>query len=551
VILGLVAVAFYLPMIGWGLPRATAPDRTKTFATDEILPLEALAEMHNTFVVSKPDRNYGYPWWHYFVVAAAQAPYVAYLAAIGDLHGGSPDYPFGLRDPVKALRTLTVIGRLVSVFMAAGVVIAAYLFSNLLWGHATGLAAAVLTMLNYLMCYYGSTGNLDVPAFFWSACGLVVFATILVDGLTPRRAAWLGVLAGVATATKDQSVLLFLPLGLALLLPAFQRSPTSAPPVRALLAGLGAALISYFFATGMAVDPWRHLTHMYAMFFDPSRVTAAGAYRVPAPKTWAGIAGLARGFAHAAGNAFTLPVVLASLVGMLLAARETPRYLVLLLPVPAVFFLLIVPTGLVVVRYLLPLTLVVDAFAAHAVLALRRTRWQRACVPVFVLLCAWRAVIAADLAYARQHDTRYAAASWLTTHVQAGERIEFFGVAETMPPLPADIPTRRIAGRTRWVGEHGHGGKILQYLASDGPEFLVIVPDWTSRPGMAYSADCPPEVYDALADGAAGYTLVAYFPPQTLLPASLPRPPLDNPSVCPPVRVFARRDVAERLRRQP
>ena len=148
--------------------------------------------------------NYGYPWWHYFVVAAAQAPYIAYLSVTGELHNGTPHYPFGLRDPVNSLRVvLTLIGRLVSVLMGAGVVIAAYLFSSVLWGHATGLAAAVLTMLSYLMCYYSGTGDLsDVPAFFWSACGLVVFATVLVDGLTPRRAAWLGVLAGVATATE-------------------------------------------------------------------------------------------------------------------------------------------------------------------------------------------------------------------------------------------------------------------------------------------------------------------------------------------------------------
>jgi hypothetical protein len=547
VLLGLVAVALYLPMIGWGLPEATAPHRTKTFAADEILPLEALAEMHNTFVVSKPDRNYGYPWWHYFVVAVAQAPYVAYLAATGELQGGQPDYPFGLRDPVHALRILTLIGRFVSVLMGAGVVVAAYFFSKILWGHATGVAAAVLTMLSYLMCYYGSTGNLDVPVFFWSACGLVVFAAIVVCGLTVRRGVWLGVLAGVATATKDQAVILFLPLGMALLFPAFHRSPGSSSPLRALLAGFGAAVAAYVLAAGMAVDPWRHVTHVHALFFDPSRVTAAGAYRVPAPKTWAGVVSLLHSFWHAAGSAFSMPVLLASFAGMWLAARETPRYLVFLLPVPALFVLLFLPTGLVVLRYLLPLTLILDAFAAHAALALRRSRWSRASIPVLVVLCAWRFAIAADLAYARQHDTRYGAASWLITHVQQGERVEFFGVAETLPPLPADIHTRRVAGRIQWVGEHGHGGRVLQYLAADGPEFLVIVPDWTSQPWMAHSADCPPEVYNALVDGTAGYTLVAYFPPQALLPASLQRPALDNPSVNPPVRIFARRDVAARV----
>lgn len=546
-ILGTLAVALYAPLIGWGVPYATAPDRTKTFATDEILPLEALAEMRNTFVVSRPDRNYGYPWWHYFVVAVAQAPYVAYLAASGGLQAATPEFPFGLRDPVSTLRTLTLIGRVVSILMGAGVVIAAYAFSNILWGHATAVVAALLTMLNYLMVYYSRTGNLDVPAFFWTALGLVVFAEILVAGFTSRRAVWLGLFAGLAMATKDQALVIFLPLGAALLLPHFNRLPGSNYAMRPLLVGLVAAVVTYAVATGMLVDPRRHLTHVYALFFDPQRVAAGAVYRPPLPKTWEGTAHLVRAFAEDVVTAFSLPVVLAFIVGLLLVVRAAPDRLVLLLPLPVLFFLLILPTRTPVLRYLLPLTLVVDAFAAYAVLAVRQSRWRPMWLPLVVLLCGWRLAIAADLTYAQRHDTRYAASQWLTSHVRPGERIEFFGVAETMPPLPAGITTRRIAGRTHWVGELGHGGEMLRYLASTGPEFLVTVPDWTSTPGMQHSADCPREVYQALSDGSAGYALMAYFSPQTLLPRPLQRPPLDNPSVCPPVRVFARRDIARRL----
>src|SRR4051794_17453916 len=120
----LTAVFLYVPLIGWGVPEATAPDRTKTVATDEILPLEGLAEMHSTFIVSKPDRNYGYPWFHYFETAVVQAPYLAYAKLTGALSSPSPEFPFGFRDPVKALRWLTWLGRLLSVLMAAGIVVA-------------------------------------------------------------------------------------------------------------------------------------------------------------------------------------------------------------------------------------------------------------------------------------------------------------------------------------------------------------------------------------------------------------------------------------------
>jgi 4-amino-4-deoxy-L-arabinose transferase-like glycosyltransferase len=546
-LLGGLAIVLYAPMIGWGVPYATTPDRTKTFATDEILPLEALAEMHNTFVISKADRNYGYPWWHYFVVAAAQAPYLGYLIWTGGLHGASPEFPFGLRDPVAALRALTLIGRSVSVVMGAGVVIAAYLFSSILWGHATAMVAALLTMLNYLMVYYSRTGNLDVPACFWTALGLVLFARILVAGLTPRRAAWFGGFAGLAMATKDQALVVFLPLGAALLLPRFNRPAGSNYAIRPLLIGLGTSVLAYVVATGMVVDPQRHLTHVYALLFDPRRVTAAAAYLPPHPKTWEGMLQLLRDFEATMVAAFSLPVLLVSIAGALLVWRTAADRLVLLLPLPALFFLLVLPTRVAVLRYLLPLTLIIDAFAAYAVLALRRSRWRPLWLPLVVLLCGWRLAIAADLTYAQAHDTRYAAGRWLATHVRPGERLEFFGVAETLPPLPAAIGTRRVAGRTQWVGERGHGAKLLAYLASAGPEFLVMVPDWTSGRGMEHSADCPPEVYRAMLDGTLGYIQVAYFAPTSLLPGPLHRPPLDNPSVCPPVRVFARRDVAQRL----
>ena len=158
-----------------------------------------------------------------------------------------------------------------------------------------------------------------------------------------------------------------------------------------------------------------------------------------------------------------------------------------------------VPTGLVVLRYLLPLTLIVDAFAAHAVLALRRARAGGVPVcPVFALLCAWRLAIAVDLTYAQEHDTRYDAATWLAAHVHPGERVEYFrGHCDFAAAARRDfdavgLPDARSLGRRArpWPGSdsdlfdgrvHGVPGEC--------------VPDWTSLPGMQHSADCPPDVY--------------------------------------------------------
>lgn len=547
--LALMAVALYAPLIGWGAPQATAPNRIKTFATDEILPLETLAEMHNTFVVSKPDRSYGYPWWHYFVGAAAQAPYLSYLRLTGGLGVSSPEYPYGLQDPVQSLRWLTLIGRMVSVLMGAGVVVAAYYFGSVLWGHLAGVVTALLTMFNYLMFYYSRTGNPDVPAFFWSSVGLAIFAKILIAGLTVRRAAWLGVFAGLAMATKDQAVVIFLPLGCCLLFPRLIQTSESSTRWRPILAGLAASLIAYAVGTGLIVDPQRHLTHVHALFFDQQRVTGAFAYWPPHPRTLAGTMNLFGDYLRKLASSASLPVLLTAVAGVSLALRYRPRLLILLLPAPALFVMVIWPAGIAVLRYLLPLSLLVSAFAAYALMEARGSRLRPIWIPLLVILCGWQLLIGADLTYAQYHDTRYEAADWFKREAKAGDRVEYFSAPETMPYLSSGIISRPVAGRVRWVGEFGHGPAVLQYLMKEGPEYVVVVPDWTSQPGMERSADCPPEVYAALKDGSAGYALAAYFPPRSLFARFFTsgwrvRPPLDNPSVCPPARIFARRDVS-------
>lgn len=547
-ILFLAATLLYAPLIGWGIPRATAPDRTKTFATDEILPLEGLAEMHNTFVVSKPDRNYGYPWWHYFVTAAAQTPYLIYARITGNLGSPSPEYPFGFRDPVAGLRWLSLIGRFVSVLMAASIVVAAFLFARNLWGYAVGVLAGVLTLLNYLMVYYSRTGNLDVPVTFWTSIGLVIYSVILTRGFTVRAGVWLGIFTAMAIATKEQAVLVFLPLGVALLFPAMY--PVEGGQVRSWrphLWALAASIATYLIATGMLVDPYRHIHHVYALLFQPASLNSMGFYRPGHPRTWEGTAGMYKEFFQGLIWTSSLPVVLLALAGAWAAFRADKRQLIFLIPVIAMFVGLVLPVRTLALRYFLPLVIILCGFAAYGIFQVTRRRLRWALVPLITLACGWEFAIAADLSYAQYHETRVTTAQWIHDHAHSGDHIEYFGVREALPPLPADIPTRRIAGRIEWKKESGHGPRVLEYLANGGPEFVFITPDVTAKPGVPYSGDCPPEVYEALLHGATNYTQVAYYPTPTILPAWFRRPRLDYPTVAPPVRLFARKDIVSRL----
>ena len=542
--LGLIALVLYAPLVGWGLPYATAPDRIKTFATDEILPLEGLAEMRSTFVSAAPDRNLGYPWWHYFVVSAVQAPYLATLWVTGDLSETTAVYPFGLRDPVRALQMLTIIGRAVSVLMGMGVVLCSFFFARTFWGERAGVVAGLLTSVSSPMAYYSRTGNLDVPAFFWSAVALAILAAVLARGMTIGRAAWMAAFAALGVATKEQAAALVAPACLVLMLTTLARRsgrPRSwAPLVVATLVGIGV----YAAATGMLVDPRRHLAHLDALLFDRHRLSRAAAYFPPSALSGSGFVSIAGQSLAGLSAMMSLPVLAVSAVGFAVAVRRSAWHLIWLLAFVATFVLFIWLPGIVVVRYFLPLTLFVDAFAAYALVSLRTTRFRAAFVPLLVGLVGLRLLAVLDLSYAQRHDTRYQAADWVRAHHRTGDRLEYFGVTETLPPLDAAVDSRRIMGRVRWVGETGHGPAVLDYLRRAGPTYVIVIPDWTSRPEMPHSADCPPEVYAALLDGTAGYSLVAYFAPPALWPAPFRRPRFDNPSVAPPVRIFARTAAA-------
>ena len=79
--------------------------------------------------------------------------------------------------------------------------------------------------------------------------------------------------------------------------------------------------------------------------------------------------------------------------------------------------------------------------------------------------------------------------------------------------------------------------------AKTPPEFVIVIPDWTSTPEMERSSDCPPEIFRELMDGTADYGLAEYIPARGLFSGILARPRLDSQSVSPPVRIFARKDL--------
>ena len=81
---------------------------------------------------------------------------------------------------------------------------------------------------------------------------------------------------------------------------------------------------------------------------------------------------------------------------------------------------------------------------------------------------------------------------------------------------------------------------ILDEWNQRQPRLVLLIPDHTSRGrGDAYDATVPPALFRALESGEAPYRRVAFFHTRSLFPF-VRRPPLDYPSVNPPVRIYAR-----------
>ncbi|MBI5086367.1 MAG: glycosyltransferase family 39 protein [Acidobacteria bacterium] len=496
------AVLLYLPGIPWGLPHANDAGRIAPWGPDELAPLAPAAELYNVFIARRPPFNPQYPLFHYFVVALFVGPYLAWLWLMGALSAVSTVYPFGLSDPVGALRTMTLLGRLPSTLMAAGIVVVSAWTGRKLWGPHAGWMAGLFVAVLYPMGFYGRTANVDVPALFWIACGYAVVALSLRDGWTVRRGLLLGLFAALATATKDASYTAFVVPGTALLFlpnPAGRRKPN--------LALFGAGALAYAVASGVLFHAGRFLDHLYFITHGPD----VGAYFI-APPSPAGYASLVGETGRLLADSMGWPLLLLAIWGILCVWKEDRRLLVLAGVLPCLLLLIVFPVRFVLLRFVLPSAWVLALFAARGALDL----WQRR--PLLgrvatVLSLGWALAFQADLYWQSYHDTRYAASEWFRLHAKPGDRVVYFDIAVKIPHLPDGVLSIKKAG---------HGDAL-----SEKPEFVLLIPWEAYEPVREKSMTL--DFHRALLDGSAGYRQAAHFAPRSWFnsrPISIVNPPV-------------------------
>ncbi len=549
-VIAVAALLCYAPGLWWGAPHATGPDRKLTWGTDDETPLGPLAELHN-IIAPKENRNLGYPLMYSFMAAGAYAPYLGWMKVSGGWKKVSGEYPWGFEDPVGTLKALTYISHFVTVCLAVGLVLCVFFAARITWGPMAGWGAGLTQLLSYPFFYYGRTGNVDAPMVFFIGVATLALAMLLKRGVTVRWALVLGAGMGFAVGTKE-SCYSILALMIPLLLWHHFRSAApqerlSWPFFKPVVAAGVAGILAFGFGSGLFIEPSRYIAHIEFHRALAATVAAGDDHMAHFfDDSLAGHLGLAWSIIHHVTAMVSWPGFLLSLGGLaVLAYRRDVRGLMLVLPCFAFLAAMPLHLRLSQLRYVLPaspgLAIAVGACIAFA---FSQPRWAKsALLAVFAVGLSISGLRALDLTHAMLNDSRYSAGAWLQDELRPGDRIDFFGGSERLPPLPADVRTARAAPHMSAHKVAPKGPEIQAQIRTrwteDPPRFVIVMPDHSSRFGPHHHT-LPPATFAALEDGSLGYDRVAMFKTPPLV-SFMTRPPLDYPMVNPPIRIYAPR----------
>jgi 4-amino-4-deoxy-L-arabinose transferase-like glycosyltransferase len=536
-----LALLVYAPGLCWGLPYATSEVTIRGWDVDSIAGIGPLSELHNLLIAPRAGWYFAYPLFHYLVLGFVYAPYMTFLWLTGGLSSPSAIYPYGFADPVSALAALAFLGRLVSVLMGAGVVVATYLAGRTIWDKRTGIIAAISMMLCGPLVYYAHAGNLDVPVLFWLSLCVYAGARILKYGLTVRRAIGFGVLAAIAVATKDQAYGPLLPAVVVLIvvhLLEMRKAPASEQPAwKAPLALILAGILAYAVANGIVFRPSRFVNHVkFLLNFEQTFVNVVH-LDVVRPRSLSGYGMVTRDVARAVYESMGPVLLAAALAGIVATWRTSIRgrdtagraFSWLLLAMLAGYLLLVIaPIRHMQYRWaMVPALLLVFFSARLLALGIESTGARR-----FIALAAtvtgigWLGAWAIDLRYQVWNDARNGASEWLAQNARPGDRVAFFGSVGQLPRIPRDVQPIRIEDDSL----------ASQRLVQSGARLVLVIPDYSSRGGLERSQYLPLTTYQQLQDGSLGFTRAAQFKTTPILGRRLDNLPIVNP----PVQIFER-----------
>jgi len=453
-LIAVVVLAFALNVLGlgWGLPLSGIHG----WDVDGIAPLGPLIAAKRMILDDWWNSGYynKYPMGHFFVLMGGYAPYLGYLWLTGGLQKPSEVYPFGLADPQTVLTVLTVIARSVNVLMGVGIVLCVYLTARRFGDRRAALFSALTIAFSPPFIFYAHTGNIDTPSLFWSALALLALGRLVAGECRLRHYLLGGAAVGMAAATKEQTLGLFLLLPLSVLVlharhaGAARLTPWSvirAAGERGPLAALGAAGGVFVLATHLVFN-W----HGNVLRFRWRLYGVHPIYGTEYPGGRREVDGAVEAFAELAVHTLEAmnPVLfLAGVAGLLVLTLRRPwaRHFALPLLSYTAFAVALFPFFRA--RFVMQAVLVL-AFFAGPVLASLWTlgvKRSRALAAAVLLIWGYSFVYGVEVNSLLVGDARYAAEAWLERSAAPTATVEAFSGPTYLPRFPRHMTVRQSA----------------------------------------------------------------------------------------------------------
>jgi len=409
-LVGIVAVSTGLNCVGmwWGLPGGA-------WAGDELIP---------KWIMSGWDQQFSFGWWdkypplHYYIIALAYLPVFA-LNAIVRL------------PPILMDALLIVNGRMVSVVMAAGTVVATFFVGRRAFGPRAGLFAAGMVALTAPFVYYAKVANVDAPYTFWFALSVIFYLRVLDGGTTADFVGW-GMTAALAVCTKDQAYGLYLLMPVPVIVQMWRRG---APIVRQLLAAAIPAAVTFALVHNVVFNAAGFATHVQAI-----TGSASVSYRVFEP-TIAGRLALLAATLKLIPRSWGWPMSVIALAGIVLAIGSPDRRRIavsLLVPVVSYYLTFINVVLYNYDRFMLPVFVILAAYGGYALDRFTRRGAARPLREAAVAVAfAYTFVYSATVDALMLTDSRYAVERWLRAHVGPEDVVGMTSAETYMPRTPA------------------------------------------------------------------------------------------------------------------
>jgi 4-amino-4-deoxy-L-arabinose transferase-like glycosyltransferase len=446
-VLAALCLALNLHGIGWGLPN---PGHDWT--PDSVAPMGPLAYAKR-LLDGEPWLS-KYPPTHFMVLAAAYAPYVAYLRLTGGMTTPTDTYPHGLTDPAASLAVFTVIARLVSVAMGTGLVLVCYFTVRTLHGRLAALVAGLLVATSYPIVHYAHNANIDVPHLFWAFLAVWSFVSLLER---PRAGLYVlfGAFMALALGTKTSIYGLFaglLVVGAAVHVAWWHRARPGDGARRRLAAHVGIGALAFGVAAVVAFNlllDWPGFLHYVDLHLHRS-VKGAEDIRFSSSRL-AGELTLMATYGRFLFESSVAPVFALIVAGVAYGLVRAPRpTLVAVVPALVYYALVLRVHSTAHLRYQLPLYLLLTWPAARLLadaLTMPRRLPRLATQAAAVLVLGYATLQAFSVGTLYNRDPRYAAEDWLRRTAAPGTVVVGIAPDYTLPRFPENV---RVARRQVW-----------------------------------------------------------------------------------------------------